>query len=143
MTSMQVDENRFMGTKKRGRGFQQNDKNQDADMEYETYNDNGAHTGRAQKSVEGWIIVVTNVHEETTEEDMQDTMAEYGAVKNLHLNLDRRTGFVKGYALVEYEQRTEALAAIQGLNGQKIYGKAVEVDFAFARTSVQGTARIA
>ena len=49
------------------------------------------------------------------------------------LNVDRRTGYVKGYALIEYQSMDEAKNAIKELNGSDIAGKPIKVDWAFKK----------
>jgi RNA recognition motif-containing protein len=83
-------------------------------------------------AIEGWVIFITGIHEEAQEEDLYEAFADFGDVKNIHLNLDRRTGFVKGYALVEYARRDEAEAAIHNMNGKELLTKLINVDWAFS-----------
>uniref|UniRef100_A0AAV1US12 RRM domain-containing protein n=1 Tax=Peronospora matthiolae TaxID=2874970 RepID=A0AAV1US12_9STRA len=87
----------------------------------------------ALRSVEGWLVFVTGVHEEAQEDDVLDVFAEHAQVTAVHLNLDRRSGFVKGYALVAFEHFVDAKAAIERLDGHDMLGSVLHVDWAFER----------
>ena len=55
--------------------------------------------------------------------------------------MDRRTGYVKGYALLEYATMEEAKKTIESFNGTEMVGKQVKVDWAFKKPPLGGTRR--
>jgi len=93
--------------------------------------------GRAMQSVEGWTLFVTGLHEEIGEEQLLDLFSEHGSVKSVRLSLDHRTGFVKGYALVDFSDYHEALQAKETLDGSLFLDCPMRVDFAFVKPSFE------
>mmetsp|Transcript_37461 Transcript_37461/g.67741 ORF Transcript_37461/g.67741 Transcript_37461/m.67741 type:complete len:144 (+) Transcript_37461:49-480(+) len=128
------EESKPTGRKVKGRGGEGDDRYAGKAGQFESLTQDDDDTGAA-RSIEGYVVIVSGVHEEAQEDDVFEAFAEYGDIKNLHLNLDRRTGFVKGYAFIEYESKGEADAAIKGMDGQSLLDQKLAVSWAFSKPS--------
>ena len=80
------------------------------------------------KSVEGYVLFVSGIHEEAQEDQIDDLFGEYGDVKNIQISYNRN---INGYAMIEYSELSEAKDAIKNLNGTEFLGKKIKVDYAF------------
>eukprot|EP00440_Ansanella_granifera_P069809 gb/GFBE01075737.1/.p1 GENE.gb/GFBE01075737.1/~~gb/GFBE01075737.1/.p1 ORF type:complete len:145 (+),score=47.74 gb/GFBE01075737.1/:1-435(+) len=120
------------GRKVKGRGAEEDDRYAGKAGKFESLEQDDEEGGPA-RSIEGWVVIVSGVHEEAQEDDVFEAFAEFGDIKNLHLNLDRRTGFVKGYAFIEYESKAEADSAIKGMDGQALLDSKLAVQWAFSK----------
>ncbi|GBE59504.1 RNA recognition motif domain containing protein [Babesia ovata] len=75
--------------------------------------------------------MVTGVHPEAQEEDILDAFEGFGQITSVHLNMDRRSGYAKGYALLEFVEENDARTAVEKMNGQQLLGKEVTVSWVF------------
>jgi RNA recognition motif-containing protein len=62
-----------------------------------------------------------------SDEDLQKAFAAHGKVLSAKVVTDKETRRSRGFGFVEYENETEATAAIQALNGSELKGRNIIV----------------
>jgi RNA recognition motif-containing protein len=75
-------------------------------------------------------IFVGNLSFRTTQEEIHQIFANYGAVERVNLVTDRDSGQSRGFAFVEMTNSNEAEAAINALNGTELHGRNINVNVA-------------
>ena len=83
-------------------------------------------------------IYVGNLSYEVTEEDIKQAFEPFGQVETVNIITDKFSGRSKGFGFVEMASKAEAQAAIEGMNGKDLKGRAVNVNEARPRTESQG-----
>jgi RNA recognition motif-containing protein len=78
-------------------------------------------------------IFVGNLAFSTTDHDLRQIFESYGDVDKIHVITDRETGRSKGFGFIEMPDSATANAAIQGLHGQELDGRALTVNEAKPR----------
>jgi len=83
-------------------------------------------------------LYVGNLAYSVRDDDLNEAFSQFGAVNSAKVMMDRDTGRSKGFGFVEMASDPEAQAAINGLNGQAIAGRAVVVNEARPREERPG-----
>jgi cold-inducible RNA-binding protein len=78
-------------------------------------------------------IFVGNLAFSATDQTLRQLFESYGAVDTVNIITDRDTGRSKGFGFVEMPESAAAHAAIQGLNGTELDGRALTVNEARPR----------
>jgi RNA recognition motif-containing protein len=83
-------------------------------------------------------IYIGNLSFTTTEEDLRERVSQFGEVTSVNIITDRDSGRSRGFGFVDMPHEDEARAAIAGLNGTDLGGRALTVNEARPRTDRRG-----
>ena len=73
-------------------------------------------------------LYVGNLPYTVRDEDLQQSFSAYGVVNSAKVMMERDTGRSKGFGFVEMGSDAEALAAVEGMNGQSLGGRSLVVN---------------
>jgi len=86
-------------------------------------------------------IFVGNLSFATTNTELEAAFGQFGTVDRASVVRDRDSGQSRGFAFVEMPNPAEATAAINGLNGHELDGRALNVNEARPREGGGGNNR--
>ncbi|KAF8698633.1 hypothetical protein HU200_034879 [Digitaria exilis] len=75
-------------------------------------------------------LLVLNLSFRTRADDLFPLFDRYGDVIDIYIPRDRRTGDSRGFAFVRYNYEDEAQEAVYGLDGRRVDGRVIMVQFA-------------
>ncbi|HEX9950107.1 MAG TPA: RNA-binding protein [Thermodesulfobacteriota bacterium] len=78
-------------------------------------------------------IYVGNLSFEVSEEDVRGAFEAFGKVETAKIITDKYSGASRGFGFVEMPSKDEGQAAISGLNGKELKGRALNVNEARPR----------
>ena len=83
-------------------------------------------------------IYVGNLSFDVTEEEIAAEFGTYGKVESIAIPADKLSGRPRGFAFVDMASKSEAEAAITGLNGKTLKDRTIVVNESRPRTDSRG-----
>eukprot|EP00250_Pteridium_aquilinum_P008721 c1815_g1_i1 orf=136-1020(+) len=89
----------------------------------------GMRRGRDENSIR-----VTNLSEDTREQDLQELFRPFGPISRIYVAFDRETGLSRGFAFINFVNREDAIRAINKLDGYGYDNLILRVEWATPRS---------
>ena len=86
----------------------------------------------------GKRLYIGNLSYGTTELDLRELFGQMGTVADAKVVMDRETGRPRGFAFIEMSTDTEAMKAIEQVNGRELDGRSLNVSEAQERSGGGG-----
>jgi cold-inducible RNA-binding protein len=83
-------------------------------------------------------LYVGNLSFDITEDELTTEFGAYGKVESIAIPTDRSSGRPRGFAFVEMASKSEAEAAIAGLNGKTLKERTIVVNESRPRSDNRG-----
>ncbi|QIR38282.1 RNA-binding protein [Tolypothrix sp. PCC 7910] len=73
-------------------------------------------------------VYIGNLSHEIEDEDIRQVFLMYGSVKRILVSTKQKSGEKRGFAIVQMDEDTEEVAAINGLQGTEWMGYSLKVN---------------
>ncbi len=83
----------------------------------------------------GKKLYVGNLAYSVTSDELGNLFSQYGDVVDAIVVNDKYSGRSKGFGFIEFNNSTEANAALEALNGNEYAGRTLKIDFARDKNS--------
>ncbi|MES1903198.1 MAG: proteasome regulatory particle subunit, partial [Paramarteilia canceri] len=82
---------------------------------------------------EGYVVIFWNIHAEATFNEIQMALLPFGQMGRITCPQDKRTGYTKGYAFVEYKEESQANKIIKACDQSlvKLFDEPLSANYAF------------
>lgn len=88
--------------------------------------------GEGERVVNDFKIYVGNVDYSTSEDELHDLFEQFGAISEVNIPRDRRTGRPRGYGFITYSDTSDAVKSLE-LDGSTFKERTIQVNFAKER----------
>ncbi|KAF3985539.1 hypothetical protein FT663_05255 [Candidozyma haemuli var. vulneris] len=72
-------------------------------------------------------LFIRNILYDSTEDDFRELFSEYGALEEVHIAIDTRTGKSKGFVYIQFARNHDAVAAYNALDKQIFQGRLLHI----------------